>query len=133
MRFRLQVQTPSGAIAEHLLEEPSQDAAEAKVQQVANARGEKVLALVKLPDGLRDGACPQCGSRRVLGNLAVPVGAGDGHLKAVIYLPPAAGIFARRSDCELRAWMCSACGFTEFFGMSPQSLWETEQQGDRVG
>ena len=75
----------------------------------------------------QDGTCPKCESTDVIPDVRVldRVEAADysaSSLTAVIYDKPEALFFKGQHRSTFRAYVCGACGFTEFYVNEPQEL-----------
>ncbi len=75
----------------------------------------------------QDGICPKCQSTDVIPDVKVldRVEAADfsaTSLTAVVYDNPEAMFFKGKHPATLRAYVCGACGFTEFYVDEPQEL-----------
>lgn len=70
---------------------------------------------------MKDGHCPKCGSRDILADIEVRDDGRTGShpLRVVVEEPePArhAAIWVQgQSTGDLRAWICTSCGFTELY------------------
>ena len=70
----------------------------------------------------RENKCPKCGSNEVITNAEV-FGQGD-HSRVVVATcrKPDAIMFKGRQSSSVSAWVCTACGFVEFYADSPKDL-----------
>ncbi len=67
---------------------------------------------------IRSGVCPQCHSHAILAN-ADPV---DQESFAIqVYERPGVILRGRRTF-PIKAWICTECGYTEFYVTNPQEL-----------
>ncbi len=70
---------------------------------------------------LKDGSCPHCGSRAVMADLEVrDEGRNGSHpLRVVVEEPPPAkrgAVWVQGQALgDIRAWICSDCGYTELY------------------
>lgn len=75
---------------------------------------------------MKEGKCPKCGSQDVIPNVFVQDrghhNRGDQNLKAVVQESPDAWLFKGEVQTSLKAWVCGACGFTEFYAKNPAAL-----------
>ena len=84
---------------------------------------------------MKDGKCPKCGSAKIMANLNIR---DKGHLnrpyvaRVVVDEPrPAnAGIswVGDGASGEVRAWVCSQCGYTEFYTENFENLYNVYQR-----
>ena len=74
---------------------------------------------------MKNGKCPKCGCERILANLSLS-GRGNRESALGIFMTvmksPDAWIFKDAVESPLRAWVCEACGFTEFYAVMPSLL-----------
>jgi predicted nucleic-acid-binding Zn-ribbon protein len=74
---------------------------------------------------MKKGKCPKCSSNRVLPDLPVvdrDQGEARQSLAIMISEKPRALFLTRPKTYPLRAWVCSACGYTELYTDQPQEL-----------
>ena len=81
---------------------------------------------------MKNGTCPKCGSNEVLNNLRIH--GGDGHPPYVsIHEPePEKRPFVwipKNEQSQFRAYICGACGYTEFFAENHVALNEGRRKG----
>lgn len=74
--------------------------------------------------------CPNCNSRKVIPNVRVLDRDGDYHdgsLSVRIDRNPNALMMKGSEVCNLKAWICGECGFTQMFAIHPEALWKAYQ------
>lgn len=81
---------------------------------------------------MKNGICPKCGSNEILSE--VPVRGGQGHPPYVDIKEPEPAqrpfIWAPKNEqSTFRAYICGACGYTEFFALNYQALNEGRKKG----
>ncbi|MFK7820041.1 MAG: hypothetical protein AB8G99_15065 [Planctomycetaceae bacterium] len=59
---------------------------------------------------MKDGTCPKCDARNVVGELRSIAPGGSDYGVFV-----GGGITGYRVQAEIRAWICCDCGYTEFY------------------
>lgn len=77
------------------------------------------------------GVCPKCNSQAIIKNVRVPE---YGHYNAMHFL--SISILGKRKSWfswdsakgELRAWVCSECGYTELYTTNPKELFQAYQE-----
>lgn len=79
---------------------------------------------------MKNGICPKCQESRILENLRLceqmPLGianatvGGDTHL--TVETNPDSPFFSSSVAVRIRAWVCEACGFVEFYAEHPEKL-----------
>jgi len=80
---------------------------------------------------MKDGKCPHCGSRDVIADIEVrDDGRSGSHpLRVVVEEPepPKHGHIwvQEQSTGELRAWICTNCGYTELYTNNLEELYES--------
>jgi predicted nucleic-acid-binding Zn-ribbon protein len=111
-----------GNLEEHLIRAESREAAHARADAVAMDRGDQILEVTPVAEGLRHGVCCKCGSHRVVKDLQLPVGS-PGELPAVLRAAiswPA--LFA--TTATLTACICATCGYAELYADTDiEKLW----------
>jgi predicted nucleic-acid-binding Zn-ribbon protein len=85
---------------------------------------------------MKNGICPRCGSNEVLSNLRVR--GGEGHPPYVdIHEPePEKRPFVwipKSEQSHFRAYICGACGYTEFYAENYAALNEGRKKGYSSG
>lgn len=73
--------------------------------------------------GMSEKNCTQCGSDKVLQDLALQ--AGVGQLAVIVEGNPDAVIFKDAKILRLQATVCAECGNVDLFVENPNELWET--------
>jgi predicted nucleic-acid-binding Zn-ribbon protein len=71
------------------------------------------------------GKCPKCGSTNVLRDAKAIDRDHQGlqkDLTIATFTKPDALTFKGQRSCTVSAWVCSACGFLEFYADKPDSL-----------
>jgi predicted nucleic-acid-binding Zn-ribbon protein len=82
------------------------------------------------PFFMRDSICPKCGCKEILSDVKILDRA---HLNAphdlsvAVYANPHALIFRGEVSSPLSAYICSECGFTEFYVDRPKALLKATQ------
>lgn len=73
----------------------------------------------------RIGKCPKCGSTDIIAN-AVAIDRGHGNalreLSVATFEKPEALIFKMKKETTVSAWVCSDCGYIEFYADAPKSI-----------
>jgi predicted nucleic-acid-binding Zn-ribbon protein len=67
---------------------------------------------------LREGVCPKCGSRAIVPN-AETIG---GNALAVRIYEKAGIVLRGMRTFPVKAWVCTQCGYTEFYVSAPTEL-----------
>ena len=72
----------------------------------------------------RSHECPKCKSQKIIEDVrAVDFAqSSKGDLSLESYEKPDAILFKGTHTTYVRAWVCSACGFTEFYASDPEKL-----------
>jgi len=81
---------------------------------------------------MKNGTCPKCGSTEILDNLQIR--GGEGHPPYVIIVEPEPEkrpfVWLPKSEQSFfRAYVCGACGYTEFYAEAYQVLIEGRKKG----
>ncbi len=68
--------------------------------------------------------CPKCGSKDVTANAVAEdqTNYGPQAHKIAVYQKPDAIIFKEKSSSSLSAWVCTDCGYVEFYADNPSAL-----------
>jgi predicted nucleic-acid-binding Zn-ribbon protein len=83
---------------------------------------------------MKNGVCPKCGSKEVLSNLLLRGGGNVSPYVEVTEPEPEKRSFIWTPKYEqgtFRAWVCGACGYTEFYAENYQALHEGWKKGHR--
>lgn len=83
---------------------------------------------------MKNGICPKCGSSEVLSNLLLRGGGEVSPYVEVTEPEPEKRSFIwtpKYEQSTFRAWVCGACGYTEFYAESYNILREGWQKGHR--
>lgn len=74
---------------------------------------------------MRDSICPKCGCKEILSDVKILDRAHlntPNDLSVAVYANPHALIFRGEAISPLSAYVCSQCGYTEFYAIKPQAL-----------
>ena len=77
-------------------------------------------------------ACPKCGSAQIL--PARVISGSDFDIRLRVDADPEAFLFKDAELCSIRALVCGACGFTEFYAAHPANLleaWRRAQEPEK--
>lgn len=80
---------------------------------------------------MRDSICPKCGCKEILSDVKVlDRGHGNSELdfSVAVYANPHAILFRGGATSPLSAYVCSECGYTEFYVLRPRALLKAEQE-----
>lgn len=80
---------------------------------------------------MRDSVCPKCGCKEILSDVKILDRAhlnAPNDLSVAVYTNPQALIFRGEALSPLSAYVCSQCGYTEFYAIKPQALLKAEQE-----
>ena len=86
---------------------------------------------------IKDGKCPNCGSRDVMAGVEVrDDGKNGSHPLRVVVEEPEPVKHGRiwvqnQSTGDLRAWICAQCGYTELYTNNLGGLYESYKKGHR--
>lgn len=74
---------------------------------------------------MKNGVCPKCNESRILENVRLSeqlnaIVGGDTHL--TVESNPDSPFFSSSVAVPVRAWVCEACGFVEFYAQHPEKL-----------
>jgi len=91
------------------------------------------LILVEMEEeiSMKDGKCPNCGSRDVMANIEVrDDGRSGSHPLRVVIEEPEPSNHGRiwvqeQSTGDLRAWICAHCGYTELYANNIEGLYKS--------
>ncbi len=81
---------------------------------------------------MKSGICPKCGSNEVLNNLHIHGGEGHPPYVDIMEPEPEKRPFLwspKNEQSQFHAYVCSACGFTEFHVENYKALHEGRQKG----
>ncbi len=67
---------------------------------------------------LKDGVCPKCGSRAILPNAD----AVEGNALSIRIYEKAGVVLRGMKNFPIKAWVCTHCGYTEFYVSTPKEL-----------
>jgi len=71
------------------------------------------------------GKCPKCGDTKVIADAkAIDRGDDDLHreMSVATFGRPEALIFKQKQETTISAWVCSACGYIEFYADFPDKI-----------
>ncbi len=74
---------------------------------------------------MRDSTCPKCGCKEILSEVKVldrAHGNGELEFSVAAYENPHALIFRGGATSPVSAYVCSECGYTEFYVVRPKDL-----------
>jgi predicted nucleic-acid-binding Zn-ribbon protein len=77
------------------------------------------------------GKCPKCGSSRIIADAkAVDRGHQNSHreLSVATFRKPDAIFFKEKQETTVSAWVCSECGYVEFYADYPYNIRLPEAQ-----
>jgi predicted nucleic-acid-binding Zn-ribbon protein len=83
---------------------------------------------------MKNGTCPKCGSTEIIGNLRIHGGEGHPPFVSTIEPEPEKHSFVwlpGNQQSHFRAYVCGACGYTEFYAEEFQQLNEGRKKGYR--
>jgi predicted nucleic-acid-binding Zn-ribbon protein len=72
----------------------------------------------------RNGKCPKCGGTEIIADAKVidRNESGEGELSVATFRKPDALIFKEKQASTVSAWICSACGYIEFYADDPAGI-----------
>jgi predicted nucleic-acid-binding Zn-ribbon protein len=73
----------------------------------------------------RSGKCPKCGSTEIVADAkAIDRGHGNAQLEMSVatFRKPEALLFKEKQVSTVSAWVCTECGYIEFYADSPQTI-----------
>jgi predicted nucleic-acid-binding Zn-ribbon protein len=73
----------------------------------------------------QNGKCPKCGSSDVVADAkAIDRGHGNAQqeMSVATFRKPEALIFKEKQETTVSAWVCTACGYIEFYADSPSTI-----------
>ncbi len=71
----------------------------------------------------RSGKCPKCGCAQIItGAKAIDSGNSQFEMAVAVFRNPGALFFKGKQQSALAAYVCSECGFTEFYAESPAAF-----------
>jgi len=77
----------------------------------------------------RTGKCPKCGSADVIADAkAIDRGHGNSQreMSVATFSKPEALIFKGQQETTVSAWVCTGCGYIEFYADDPKAIWIPE-------
>jgi predicted nucleic-acid-binding Zn-ribbon protein len=72
----------------------------------------------------KNGKCPKCGGTEIIADAKVidRRDGPEGELTVATYRKPKALIFKDKQKSTVSAWICSACGYIEFYADDPAGI-----------
>ena len=81
---------------------------------------------------MKNGTCPKCGSTEIIENLQIHGGGGHPPYVGIVEPEPATHGFVwvpKTEESHFVAYVCGACGYTEFYAEKYQALNEGHKKG----
>jgi predicted nucleic-acid-binding Zn-ribbon protein len=69
------------------------------------------------------GKCPKCGCTEVIADAkANDQGLVQGEMSVATFRKPDARLFKQQQETTVSAWVCSACGYIEYYADHPDTI-----------
>ena len=73
-------------------------------------------------------ACPKCESKRWMSDLSL---VNSGETTVAVAVRPATWSAMAKGVTQMQASVCADCGYTEFYAVNPQAVWEEWSKHNR--